>query len=114
MIDDDAPTPDVATDVPAPTRRTRRPRRSTTPVELPSTVQHGTLLAYNSYACGCDDCRDRMRRRVGDRRRDLATRRVNVRGFMVTPDAPHGTLTGYVNWVCRCGPCRGARRDASS
>lgn len=71
---------------------------------LPETVEHGTVNAYQNYACRCEPCSAAQREynlpRIAERRE---------RG-LDPQDPRHGTYNAYVNYSCRCERCKEANR----
>ena len=68
-----------------------------------SKIKHGSASTYVNYGCRCDDCKEKMRQTVRDRK------------AAITPDDPrHGTAGFYSNHGCRCDECREAVRQANA
>lgn len=67
------------------------------------TIIHGTITAYTTYCCRCDECRE-ANTRIGQANKASRI----ARGI---PDYVHGTNNGYISYGCRCDPCRQAASD---
>jgi len=66
---------------------------------------HGTVNAYESYMCRCEDCSDAHNEANYMLRKKHAKERIMIDGALTHPSAKHGTRNGYSYWSCRCRWC---------